>query len=66
MSRSKGTKGLSAPAIKNKLALRCSLTGSIFMDNVQVGHDSLLPNVSGLKGPFGCLNSARYVYSFAF
>ncbi|KAH8075995.1 acyl-CoA dehydrogenase NM domain-like protein [Cristinia sonorae] len=60
----KGTKGLSAPAIKNKLALRCSITGSIFMDNVRVGLDSLLPNVSGLKGPFGCLNSARFGISW--
>ncbi|KAH9833484.1 acyl-CoA dehydrogenase domain-containing protein [Rhodofomes roseus] len=60
----KGTKGLSAPAIKNKLALRCSLTGSIFMDSVHVGHDALLPKVKGLAGPFGCLNSARYGISW--
>ncbi|KAI0077596.1 acyl-CoA dehydrogenase NM domain-like protein [Panus rudis PR-1116 ss-1] len=60
----KGTKGLSAPAIKNKLALRCSLTGSIFMDNVSVGHDALLPKAKGLGGPFGCLNSARYGISW--
>ncbi|KAI0733768.1 acyl-CoA dehydrogenase domain-containing protein [Fomitopsis betulina] len=60
----KGTKGLSAPAIKNKLALRCSITGSIFMDNVQVGHDALLPKVKGLGGPFGCLNNARYGISW--
>ncbi|TCD64027.1 hypothetical protein EIP91_004661 [Steccherinum ochraceum] len=60
----KGTQGLSAPAIKNKLALRCSITGSIFMDNVRVGHDSLLPKVEGLKGPFGCLNSARFGISW--
>ena len=57
-----GTKGLSAPAIKNKLALRCSLTGSIFLDNVKLGHDALLPNGQGLAAPFGCLNSARYVW----
>ncbi|OCH93468.1 acyl-CoA dehydrogenase NM domain-like protein [Obba rivulosa] len=60
----KGARGLSTAPIKNKLALRCSLTGSIFMDNVRVGHDALLPKVSGLKGPFGCLNSARYGISW--
>ncbi|EMD33196.1 hypothetical protein CERSUDRAFT_87519 [Gelatoporia subvermispora B] len=60
----KGTKGLSTTTIKNKLALRCSLTGSIFMDNVRAGHDALLPGVSGLKGPFGCLNNARYGISW--
>ncbi|EPS96625.1 hypothetical protein FOMPIDRAFT_99347 [Fomitopsis schrenkii] len=60
----KGAKGLSAPAIKNKLALRCSITGSIFMDNVKVGHDALLPKAKGLGGPFGCLNSARYGISW--
>ena len=56
----KGAKGLTAPAIKNKLALRCSLTGSIFMDNVSVSHDALLPHGEGLGAPFGCLNNARY------
>lgn len=56
----KGTKGLSAPKIANKLSLRASVTGEIVMDNVDVGEDALLPNVSGLKGPFGCLNRARY------
>ncbi|KAK7683034.1 hypothetical protein QCA50_013706 [Cerrena zonata] len=60
----KGTQGLSAPAIKHKLALRCSLTGSIFMDGVKVGHDALLPGAQGLGGPFGCLNSARYGISW--
>ncbi|CAL1709344.1 unnamed protein product [Somion occarium] len=60
----KGTKGLAAPAIKNKLALRCSLTGSIFLDSVKVSHDALLPGVQGLRGPFGCLNSARYGISW--
>ncbi|TBU37567.1 acyl-CoA dehydrogenase/oxidase [Dichomitus squalens] len=60
----KGSKGLSAPAIKHKLALRCSLTGSIFMDNVSVGHDALLPHGSGLGAPFGCLNNARYGISW--
>jgi len=60
----KGTKGLSAPAIKNKLALRCSTTGSIFMDNVRVGHDSLLPKSKGLGSPFSCLNNARFGISW--
>jgi glutaryl-CoA dehydrogenase len=56
----KGTKGLSAPKIGGKLSLRASITGEIVMDNVEVGEDALLPNVQGLKGPFGCLNRARY------
>ena len=56
----KGTKGLSAPKIKNKSSLRASITGEIVMDNVEVGDDALLPDVEGLKGPFGCLNRARY------
>jgi glutaryl-CoA dehydrogenase len=56
----KGLKGLSAPKIKEKLSLRASITGEIVMDEVQVGEDALLPNVEGLKGPFGCLNRARY------
>jgi len=56
----KGMPGLSAPAIKQKLSLRASITGEIVMDGVEVGEDALLPNVSGLKGPFGCLNRARY------
>jgi glutaryl-CoA dehydrogenase len=56
----KGMKGLSAPKIGQKLSLRASITGEIVMDEVEVGEDSLLPNVSGLKGPFGCLNRARY------
>ena len=56
----KGVKGLSAPKIEGKLSLRASVTGEIVMDGVVVGEDSLLPNVSGLKGPFGCLNRARY------
>ncbi|KAF8622683.1 hypothetical protein AX15_006785 [Amanita polypyramis BW_CC] len=55
----KGTKGLSAPAIKNKLSLRVSVTGSIFMDSVRVSHDALLPKSKGLGSPFSCLNSAR-------
>ena len=56
----KGMKGLSAPKIGGKLSLRASVTGEIVMDNVEVGEDALLPGVSGLKGPFGCLNRARY------
>ena len=56
----KGMKGLSAPKIGGKLSLRASITGEIVMDGVEVGEDALLPNVSGLKGPFGCLNRARY------
>ncbi len=56
----KGTKGLSAPKIGGKLSLRTSITGEIVLDNVEVGDDALLPNVEGLKGPFGCLNRARY------
>ncbi len=56
----KGTKGLSAPKIANKASLRASITGEIVLDNVDVGEDALLPHVEGLKGPFGCLNRARY------
>ena len=56
----KGMPGLSAPKIKEKLSLRASITGEIVMDEVEVGEDALLPNVQGLKGPFGCLNRARY------
>ncbi|SLN12391.1 Acyl-CoA dehydrogenase [Roseovarius litorisediminis] len=56
----KGMKGLSAPKIGGKLSLRASITGEIVMDGVEVGEDALLPNVQGLKGPFGCLNRARY------
>ncbi|WP_203292531.1 acyl-CoA dehydrogenase [Maricaulis parjimensis] len=56
----KGMKGLSAPKIGGKLSLRASITGEIVMDGVEVGEDALLPHVSGLKGPFGCLNRARY------
>ena len=55
----KGMQGLSAPKIEGKLALRASVTGEIVMDEVFVSEDHLLPNVKGLKGPFGCLNSAR-------
>ncbi|MGD9670367.1 MAG: acyl-CoA dehydrogenase [Hyphomicrobiaceae bacterium] len=56
----KGMKGLSAPAIHGKIALRASITGEVVMDDVLVGADAMLPGVSGLKGPFTCLNSARY------
>jgi glutaryl-CoA dehydrogenase len=56
----KGMGGLSAPAVKQKLSLRASITGEIVMDGVEVPEANLLPNVSGLKGPFGCLNRARY------
>ncbi len=56
----KGMAGLSAPKIKEKLSLRASITGEIVMDGVEVGEDALLPNAEGLKGPFGCLNRARY------
>ena len=56
----KGMKGLSAPKIHGKLSLRASITGEIVMDGVVVPEDAILPGVSGLKGPFGCLNRARY------
>ena len=56
----KEMKGLSAPKIKGKLSLRASITGEIVMDNVFVPDENLLPNITGLKGPFGCLNRARY------
>ena len=60
----KGMKGLSAPKVGGKLSLRASITGEIVMDGVEVGEDALLPNVEGLKGPFGCLNRARYGISW--
>lgn len=60
----KGMKGLSAPKIGGKLSLRASITGEIVMDGVIVPEENLLPNVSGLKGPFGCLNRARYGISW--
>jgi|TARA_A100001015_G_scaffold311649_1_gene415309 glutaryl-CoA dehydrogenase len=56
----KGMNGLSAPKIKGKLSLRASITGEIVMDNVFVPDENLMPNITGLKGPFGCLNRARY------
>jgi glutaryl-CoA dehydrogenase len=56
----KGMKGLSAPKIEGKFSLRASITGEIVMDDVFVPDENLLPNVKGIKGPFGCLNKARY------
>lgn len=60
----KGMQGLSAPEIKGKLSLKASITGEIVMDNVFVPDENMLPNVSGLKGPFSCLNVARYGISW--
>ncbi|MGI9374646.1 MAG: acyl-CoA dehydrogenase [Tsuneonella suprasediminis] len=60
----KGMAGLSAPKIGHKLSLRASTTGMVVMDDVKVGADALLPDVEGLKGPFGCLNRARYGISW--
>jgi len=60
----KGMKGLSAPKINKKLSLRASITGEIVMDQVFVPEESMLPNVSGLRGPFSCLNRARYGISW--
>ena len=60
----KGMKGLSAPKIEGKLSLRASVTGEIVMQDVAVSEDALLPHVEGLKGPFGCLNRARYGISW--
>lgn len=60
----KGMKGLSAPKIEGKFSLRASITGEIVMDEVFVPDDGLMPNVKGLKGPFGCLNKARYGISW--
>lgn len=60
----KGMPGLSAPKIDGKLSLRASITGMIQLDDVEVGEDALLPGVEGLKGPFSCLNRARYGISW--
>ncbi len=60
----KGMEGLSAPKIEGKFSLRASITGEIVMDDVFVPEENLLPNVEGLKGPFGCLNKARYGISW--
>jgi glutaryl-CoA dehydrogenase len=56
----RGMRGFSTPKIEKKLSLRASITGEIVLENVEVPEANLLPNVSGLKGPFGCLNRARY------
>jgi glutaryl-CoA dehydrogenase len=56
----KGMKGLTAPKIEGKFSLRASITGMIMMQDVEVGEDAILPGVKGLKGPFSCLNNARY------
>jgi glutaryl-CoA dehydrogenase len=60
----RGMRGLSTPKIGGKLSLRASITGEIVMEGVEVPESALLPNVSGLKGPFGCLNRARYGISW--
>ena len=60
----RGMKGLETPKIEGKLSLRASITGMIMMDGVKLGAEALLPNVEGLKGPFGCLNRARYGISW--
>ena len=63
-SSSKGWEGLSAPAIHGKVGLRASITGEIVMDNVFVPEENAFPEVRGLRGPFTCLNSARYGISW--
>jgi glutaryl-CoA dehydrogenase len=60
----RGMKGLLTPKIENKLSLRASITGEVVMEGVEVPDENLLPNVSGLKGPFGCLNRARFGISW--
>lgn len=60
----KNTKGLTAPKVGGKLSLRASITGEIVLKDVEVGEEALLPFVEGLKGPFGCLNRARYGISW--
>jgi len=60
----KGMKGLSAPKIENKLSLRASITGQIVMDDVKVPAENMFPDVKGLKGPFSCLNNARFGISW--
>ncbi len=60
----KGMAGLSAPKIEGKLSLRASVTGEVVMEGVEVGEDAILPGVEGLKGPFSCLNMARYGISW--
>jgi glutaryl-CoA dehydrogenase len=60
----KGMKGLSTPKIEGKLSLRASITGMVMMDGIELSEDALLPEIQGLKGPFGCLNRARYGISW--
>lgn len=60
IDRNESAKGLATPRIKGKFSLRASPTGMILMDDVQIPEDNVMPNVEGLKGPFGCLNNARY------
>lgn len=60
----RGMEGLSTPKINGKISLRASITGMVVMDDVVVPDDALLPNIEGLKGPFGCLNRARYGISW--
>lgn len=60
VDRSESSQGLSTPKIQGKFSLRASDTGMILMDEVRIPEDNLLPNVSGMRGPFGCLNNARY------
>ncbi|RZC36166.1 glutaryl-CoA dehydrogenase, partial [Asbolus verrucosus] len=60
IDRKENSKGLETPKIQGKFSLRASTTGMILMDNVEVSENQLLPNVEGLRGPFGCLNNARY------
>ncbi len=60
----RGAKGLETPKIEGKLSLRASITGMILMDEIELSEDALLPDVQGLKGPFGCLNRARYGISW--
>ena len=60
----RGMRGLSTPKIENKLSLRASITGGVVMEDVEVPEENLLPNASGLAGPFGCLNRARYGISW--
>lgn len=60
----KGMKGLSAPKIESKLSLRASITGQILMDDVKVPAENMFPEIKGLKGPFDCLNNARFGISW--
>lgn len=60
IEREKTGSGLSTPAIKNKNGLRASITGMIQMDEIEVPEENMFPNVEGLRGPFSCLNNARY------